>query len=506
MRATPVLLGGGETGLRPPAAEPPTLDALSFLACLELATSPLRSCAAAGALAGGSAGRAATSDDGQPEESAGDGSGGIQPAAGTAIAAQIAAVLAAGVPAPAVVVGEPAGLDAPAVPGAAPVASPSGVAAVASAGAVQVAAVGGPHEAGASGAPADVPAQPQATPPTGATGFVGPPVHPTDQGRSLAEVAGTRVRRSSAGAVPARTDGAGRLAEAILAGERRPSPGAPAASPAPSPSAAPAGASAQPAVSHSPAVGLAGPALAPARPESPPADDADPGAGPARGEGPAMGSAARRSGADGAPEEAPGSTVPRRSAEVREAPESAASGVAASPAATPATREARPEPGDAVPPAGGSPQPPRATGVGEQIVAHAHLFSTARGRGVRMHLRPPELGDLDVRLVVESGQVTLHVATDTASTRGLIESAWPALRESLAERGLHAQRLVVEHGISGDATGASASSGGHDEPPPHQPRHAYRQDVAARDAPATSRPRPVAGDPGRSGGLIDYRI
>jgi len=217
-----------------------------------------------------------------------------------------------------------------------------------------------------------------------------------------------------------------------------------------------------------------------------------------------MAAAARRRGSDGAPEEAPGPTVPRRSAEVREAPESAASGGAAPPAATPAAREARLEPGNAVPPAGGSPQP-RAMGVGEQIIAHAHLFSTASGKGVRIHLRPPELGNLDVRLVVESGQVTLHVATDTASTRGVIESAWPALRESLAERGLHAQRLVVEHGIPGDAPGAFTSSG-QNEPPPHQSRHAYGQEVAARDAPAISRPRLVAGDPGRSGGLIDYRI
>ena len=153
-------------------------------------------------------------------------------------------------------------------------------------------------------------------------------------------------------------------------------------------------------------------------------------------------------------------------------------------------------------------QPIRAgsTSLADQIVTHARLFATAKGKGVHIRLEPPELGSLEVRLVVESRQVTLRVTAETTAARELIESGWPGLQEGLAGRGLRVERLTIDQGSLGGGGGTFASSGNADSPTP-QTRQPYVLDLQTEDAFAPGKERRrLVDDQGDSTSLIDYRV
>jgi flagellar hook-length control protein FliK len=61
----------------------------------------------------------------------------------------------------------------------------------------------------------------------------------------------------------------------------------------------------------------------------------------------------------------------------------------------------------------------------------------------RIRLLPEYLGELSVAIRVEHGSVTAALEASTPSVRHWIESHEPMLRQSLAEQGLHLDRLIV---------------------------------------------------------------
>ena len=94
----------------------------------------------------------------------------------------------------------------------------------------------------------------------------------------------------------------------------------------------------------------------------------------------------------------------------------------------------------------------------EQVLDRANLFSTPNGRGMTIRLDPPELGMLHVRVVVESGQVSLRIATETPQARDIIRDGWAKLQEGFAQRGLRVEQVVVEQASAGQGAGLGFGS------------------------------------------------
>lgn len=127
----------------------------------------------------------------------------------------------------------------------------------------------------------------------------------------------------------------------------------------------------------------------------------------------------------------------------------------------------------------------------DQIVRRADLFTTPLGQGVEIHLDPPELGKLHVRLTVEHGELAMHLRAESAEAMSLIRDNLPQLREALADRGLSAPRF------SFDLSGGDPNSRRQFQPP--QPNRRY---AAVPAAPGLAEPWTISAGPGR----IDYRI
>ena len=81
-----------------------------------------------------------------------------------------------------------------------------------------------------------------------------------------------------------------------------------------------------------------------------------------------------------------------------------------------------------------------------QIVQSIRLQSLAGGGEAHVRLRPEYLGELTVAVKVERGTVTASLRAETPAVRQWIEANEGSLRQSLAEVGLHLERLSVsEH-------------------------------------------------------------
>lgn len=79
----------------------------------------------------------------------------------------------------------------------------------------------------------------------------------------------------------------------------------------------------------------------------------------------------------------------------------------------------------------------------DQILEHAATLSVPRNTSMRVQLRPPELGWLDLRLGMKDGILTLQITTESAITRGLIEMALPQLRQALQARDIQVGDLTL---------------------------------------------------------------
>lgn len=167
------------------------------------------------------------------------------------------------------------------------------------------------------------------------------------------------------------------------------------------------------------------------------------------------------------------------------------------PAGAPAPPEAPPAAEPAGEPADRAAEAQR---VIDQVAEAMEVLARDEGHEVRLRLRPPELGELHVRLDVRGATVTVSMAAEHEHVADLLRGHLPALREALHQREIHVDQALVWTGTSADSpwSGRGDGRGGTGERPPYaalpweapraEPRHA---------------PRPSRTDGER---LVDYRI
>ncbi|TFE24426.1 flagellar hook-length control protein FliK [Cohnella luojiensis] len=73
-------------------------------------------------------------------------------------------------------------------------------------------------------------------------------------------------------------------------------------------------------------------------------------------------------------------------------------------------------------------------------------FQLTQGNGVseaKLSLTPEHLGQVDIRIVMQNGQVTAHFMTENAMARDLLENQMSQLRTALSGQGMQVDRLEV---------------------------------------------------------------
>ncbi len=97
-------------------------------------------------------------------------------------------------------------------------------------------------------------------------------------------------------------------------------------------------------------------------------------------------------------------------------------------------------------PASGIPQHVSSPSWGEMLGERVVWMVGQRHQGAELHLNPPALGPLEIKLSLSDGQATLTFATQHAPVREAIEAATPRLREMLAESGISLGSVSVSVG------------------------------------------------------------
>jgi flagellar hook-length control protein FliK len=82
------------------------------------------------------------------------------------------------------------------------------------------------------------------------------------------------------------------------------------------------------------------------------------------------------------------------------------------------------------------------TGLGDKVV----WMVGNQTRGAEIHLNPPALGPLEVRVSITDGQANLSFMTHHAAVREAIEAATPKLREMLGDNGIGMGSVSVDVG------------------------------------------------------------
>lgn len=82
------------------------------------------------------------------------------------------------------------------------------------------------------------------------------------------------------------------------------------------------------------------------------------------------------------------------------------------------------------------------TGLGDKVV----WMVGNQTRGAEIHLNPPALGPLEVRVSINDGQANLSFMTQHGAVREAIEAATPKLREMLADTGISMGNVSVNVG------------------------------------------------------------
>ncbi len=90
--------------------------------------------------------------------------------------------------------------------------------------------------------------------------------------------------------------------------------------------------------------------------------------------------------------------------------------------------------------------------VAERIVANVREES----RGARLQLAPPELGKVDIQLVVEGSHIRAHIVAGSADVGALIQTHLPELKHALQEHRLDLDTVRVD--VQSDSGGRDASS------------------------------------------------
>jgi flagellar hook-length control protein FliK len=88
------------------------------------------------------------------------------------------------------------------------------------------------------------------------------------------------------------------------------------------------------------------------------------------------------------------------------------------------------------------------TRIGETVVQE--------GREARLQLEPPELGKLDIQLVVKGAQVRAHILAESADVGAMIQTHLPELKQALQSHRLDLDTVRVD--VQSENLGRDASS------------------------------------------------
>lgn len=130
-------------------------------------------------------------------------------------------------------------------------------------------------------------------------------------------------------------------------------------------------------------------------------------------------------------------------------------------------------------------------------VVGAFQAAEERGTDVKLRLRPPELGALQISVKIQDGAMTATLEAETPSAKTLIMDNLPQLRERLSEQGLRIEKFEVN-------VSDRQSGGGTPDPGPQSRDQSQQQQAARMNAPrGTAReesvPRPPRLGPDAAG-------
>jgi hypothetical protein len=105
------------------------------------------------------------------------------------------------------------------------------------------------------------------------------------------------------------------------------------------------------------------------------------------------------------------------------------------------------------------PQPVTQAGFDESLGDQVRWLCKQRIPVAHIDLEPAELGRLQVRISMDEDNARVHFVTQRHETRELLEAAFPKLRETLANDGIHLMDASVEQSPSGQGQASSHLSG-----------------------------------------------
>lgn len=132
-----------------------------------------------------------------------------------------------------------------------------------------------------------------------------------------------------------------------------------------------------------------------------------------------------------------------------------------------------------------------------QILQGARMMVKNGTARVRLELQPPELGRLELALVIEKETVTARFTAQSRTVQALIEANLPELRSNLQEAGLHVDQLQVEVENGFDSHSASGGLPREETPPLRK--------MSASFSPGYEEPEPETGEE-RWLGRINLRV
>lgn len=87
-----------------------------------------------------------------------------------------------------------------------------------------------------------------------------------------------------------------------------------------------------------------------------------------------------------------------------------------------------------------------AKGIVSQIISKAQLIFKGSGAEMKIRLKPPALGDLTIRVILEEGLLTAKMNASSQTVKGMLESSLPQLKQGLEDRGVRVDRFIFEVG------------------------------------------------------------
>lgn len=100
------------------------------------------------------------------------------------------------------------------------------------------------------------------------------------------------------------------------------------------------------------------------------------------------------------------------------------------------------------------PAPAGSVQVASQVADAALAAARRPGQSVAMVLQPEGLGSVSLRVTVERGGLSVHLAVENAGTREIVQASWPQLQQAFEQRGLTVQALLLD--LSGGRGGSEA--------------------------------------------------